>query len=195
TTGMTVDEYMSHYVFTPAGFAAGYHTPNLPYGSVIARIYDTESYGVTLDLNGSEETHYYAEPELDYTHTAGALCITAKGLARLCIALCGDGTVDGVRILEEETVRQMRTMQNNIGSVSCESGRGLNLNILTDVVADGRTVYGHQGKAYGMLCAAYFDPTDRTGIVLLTNGCDDSTFNSVGRIVRAVMRKAWTYMD
>ena len=30
-------------------------------------------------------------------------------------------------------------------------------------------------QAYGMLCAAYFDPTDRTGVVMLTNGCDNRT--------------------
>jgi len=194
-TGMPVDEYMSHYVFSPAGVTAGYHTPNLPSDAVIARMYNQENYGMTLDPMSFTDTHYYAEPQLDYVHTAGALSITAEGLARLCIALCGDGSVDGVQILKPETVEMMRTLQNNIGSVTCESSRGLNLNILTDVVVKGRTVYGHQGKAYGALSAAYFDPEDQTGVVLLTNGCDDSTLNSVGRIARAVLTKAWSYLD
>ena len=47
-------------------------------------------------------------------------------------------------------------------------------------------MYGHQGKAYGMIAAAYGDPTDGTGMVMITNGCDPSTFNSVARIVRAL---------
>ena len=90
-----------------------------------------------------------------------------------------------------EPVEAMRQLQNNIGSVRCESDRGLNLNIITDEIVPGRTMYGHQGKAYGMIAAAYGDPQDQTGVVMITNGCDDSTFNSVARIVRALMTEIY----
>ncbi|MDD7447552.1 MAG: hypothetical protein PUK79_14205, partial [Clostridiales bacterium] len=89
--------------------------------------------------------------------------------------------------LRPETVEAMRTMQNNVGSVACDSNRGLNMNILTDELVPGRTMYGHQGKAYGMIAAAYGDPTDQTGVVMITNGCNASTFNSVARIARALL--------
>lgn len=190
-TGMTVDEYMQHYIFNPIGVTAAYHTPNLPYGAPIARVYNIESTGMTVDMMASEETHYDAEPELDYVHTAGGLMCTAEGLARLLIVILGDGTYEGVRILRPETVEAMRQLQNNIGSVRCESDRGLNLNIITDEIVPGRTMYGHQGKAYGMIAAAYGDPQDQTGVVMITNGCDDSTFNSVARIVRALMTEIY----
>ena len=185
-TGMTVDEYMQTYIFEPIGVTAAYHTPNLPAGAQIARVYNTESGGMTVDMMASDETHWDADPELDYTHTAGGLMCTAEGLARLLICILGDGTYNGARILRPETVEAMRTLQNNVGSVACETNRGLNMNILTDVIVNGRTMYGHQGKAYGMIAAAYGDPADGTGMVMITNGCDPSTFNSVARIVRAL---------
>ena len=186
-SGMPVDEYMQTYIFQPLGVTAAYHTPNLPADAQIARIYNTETTGMTLDMMASDETHWFAEPELDYVHTAGGLMCTAEGLARLLICIIGDGTYNGARILRPETVEAMRTMQNNVGSVACDSNRGLNMNILTDVLVPGRTMYGHQGKAYGMIAAAYGDPTDQTGVVMITNGCNDSTFNSVARIARALL--------
>ena len=112
---------------------------------------------------------------------------TAGGLARLLVALCDDGVVGDARLLLPDTARLMRTPQNGLGSVSCQSGRGLFVNILTDDQVEGRTLYGHGGKAYGMLCAAYFDPTDRTGVVMLTNGCSlKSVHNGVGMLGRLV---------
>ncbi|MCL1963450.1 MAG: beta-lactamase family protein, partial [Firmicutes bacterium] len=192
-TGLTIDEYMARNVFAPLSITAAYHTPCLPYDAKIARVYEVDSSSMTLDLEARADEHFDAEPELDYAHTAGALMITAEGLAKIVIALAGDGSVDGVRLLLPETVEMMRTRQDHIGSVQCDAGRGLNLNIITDSLVRGRTLYGHQGKAYGMICAAYFDPADQTGVVLLTNGCDTSTVNSVARIARAMITQAYTY--
>jgi hypothetical protein len=46
-----------------------------------------------------------------------------------------------------------------------------------------------------MICAAYCDPTDGTGVVMLTNGCDTSTVNSVARIARDVLTAAYKIID
>ena len=192
-SGLTIDEYMARGVFKPLGITGGYHTPCLPYDAKIARVYDVVSTGMTLDLEARVEEHFDPDPELNYTHTAGGLMITAEGLAKIVIALAGDGSVDGVRLLRPETVGMMRTRQDNIGSVRIDSERGLNLNIIADKLVRGRTLYGHQGKAYGTICAAYFDPTDQTGVVLLTNGCDTSTVDTIARIARAVIAQGYEY--
>ncbi len=193
-TGYTIDEYMQWKVFHRIGVEGGYHTPCLPYGARIANIYSAGSGSLKLDMMDSEDEHMDPAPDYNYVHTAGALCMTAEGLAKVIIALAGDGSVDGNRLLNPETVQEMRTRQNNRGSVTCDSDRGIHLNIIEDRIVKGRTLYGHQGKAYGMICAAYFDPTDGTGVVLLTNGCDDSTVNSVARIARGVIVAAYEYL-
>lgn len=194
-SGYTVDEYMQLHVFNPLGISAGYHTPCLPQDTQIARVYNVESTGMTLDLMADDDEHWDPDPELAYVHTAGALVISAEGLAKILIALAGDGSVDGVQLLQPETVGLMRTRQDHIGSVACDAGRGLNMNIIEDRLVSGRTLYGHQGKAYGMICAAYCDPTDGTGVVLLTNGCNTATVDTVARIARAVIAQAYTYLS
>ncbi len=194
-TPYQIDEYMTNNVFTPLDITAGYHIPCLPEGSQFARIYSTGSYGVTLDPTANMDCHYDPDMELAYVHSAGGLNITATGLAKILIALAGDGESYGVRILKPETVAMMRTMQDHIGSVQCNADRGLNLNIITNRLVNGRTLYGHQGKAYGMICAAYFDPNDQTGVVLLTNGCEVATVDSVARIARAVIARAYKFFE
>lgn len=194
-TAGTADEWLSETVYQPLNITASYFTPNMPEDTQIARIYDPKTLGVLFDSEPLTRADMAADFERHYTYTAGALSISAIDLAKVLMIIADDGIVDGRMILNPETVHAMREAQNNIGSVRCDAGRGLNLNIITNSIVQGRTLYGHQGKAYNMICAAYCDPTDRTGVVLLTNGCDDSTFNSVARIVRGTMAEAWNIID
>lgn len=100
-----------------------------------------------------------------------------------------------VRVLDESMTVQMRTVQNGIGSVTGNSDRGLCMNIVTDTIVAGRTLYGHGGKANGMLCAAYFDPADRTGVVLLTNGCNNGPeHQGVGMLSINVIRLCYAQL-
>jgi len=194
-TGLTADEWLQESLFRPLGITASLFTPNLPEGTTIARIY-----GDTGDMHLDPMTLTNADTNADfrrhYTYTAGALSISALDLAALMMALADGGTANGVQLLQPETVAMMLASQDFIGSVQCESGRGLDMNIIApNLLAPGRTLYGHQGKAYGMICAAYCDPTDHTGVVLLTNGCDDSTLNSVARIAKAVVTEGYRILD
>ncbi|GHU67554.1 serine hydrolase [Clostridia bacterium] len=191
-TGMTADEWMSYAVYRKLGITASYFTPGLPEGAQIARIYNGAD--MTLDSMALTEGEMVEDPLNNYTSTAGSLSIRSIDLAKVMILLMGDGTYEGVRVLNQSAVEMIRTPQNSIGSVKIDTNRGLDLNIYTDSIVKGRTMYGHQGKAYGAICAAYFDPTDQSGVVLLTNGCDDSTVNSVARIARAIISAAYGMM-
>ncbi|MDR0397014.1 MAG: beta-lactamase family protein [Oscillospiraceae bacterium] len=191
-TGMTADEWMCETMYRKLGITASYFTPNLPEGTQIARIYNGPD--MTLDSMSLTDGDMVDDPLYHYTSTAGSLSIRAIDLAKILIVLMGDGTYNGIRVLNESTVEAIRSPQNTVGSVYIDTNRGLDLNIYTDVIVRGRTMYGHQGKAYGAICAAYFDPLDQSGVVLLTNGCDDSTFNSVARIARAIISAAYEMM-
>jgi CubicO group peptidase (beta-lactamase class C family) len=192
-SGKTADVWMHEALYDDMGITASYFTPNLPEGTPIARIYNGPD--MTLDSMSLTNRDDECDPLLHYTTTAGSLSIRSIDLAKLLIVLMGDGTYNGARILSNAAVEMIRTPQNNMGSVEIETGRGLDMNIYTDALVKGRTLYGHQGKAYGAISAAYFDPADRTGVVLLTNGCDDSTFNSVARIARAVVAAGYGMLE
>ncbi len=170
-TGQTVDAYMNEALFAPLGVTAAYQSALLPEAAPVTDQYRISgSKNVTAVRDGTP-AYTQADPATHYTLTAGKLTLSAPDLARVLMALCDGGVSGGVRVLKPETALMMRTAQNGIGSVACDSGRGLCVGILPGVVP-GRTLYGHGGKAGGMLCAAYFDPISRTGVVMLTNGCD-----------------------
>lgn len=188
-TGQTVDDYIKEHVFAPLGITAGFQASLLPESLPLADMYAMPGKRLTKALR-EDPTHVLVpKPEEDYYFTAGKLIISAPDLAKLLITLCDGGVYRDTRILKESTVAEICTPQNSRGSVACDSGRGLYLNIIVNDQVEGRTMLGHGGKANGMLCAAYFDPMDRTGVVMLTNGCNNrKVYNDVGMLGRAVMR-------
>lgn len=192
-SGQTIDQYMTEQVFEPLGITAAYQASLLPMDLPLADMYAMPSKRRTKELRADPTNILTPAPENDYFLTAGKLIISAPDLAKILILLCDGGIYENQRILEESTVKELCTPQNNRGSVACVSGNGLFLNIITNDQVEGRTMYGHGGKAYGMLCAAYFDPIDRTGVVMLTNGCNNRmVYNNVGKLGREVLSLCYT---
>ncbi|MEG1196496.1 MAG: serine hydrolase domain-containing protein [Clostridia bacterium] len=184
-----LDAYMNDKVFAPLQITAGYQAALLPPSLPMADMYQMPEKRLLKTLRKDPTKLTAADPLTHYFLTAGKLIISAPDLAKLLIVLCDGGVYQNTRLLKQSTVAQITALQNRIGSVACESNSGLFLNIITDDQVQGRTMYGHGGKANGMLCAAYFDPADRTGVVMLTNGCNNKpTHNGVGMLGRAVMR-------
>ena len=181
-SGMALDDYMAQNVFEPLGVTAAYQASRLVGKVPLADMYLMPE-GRLAKRPGDD-----ASALEDYCFTAGKLVISAQDLCKILIALCDGGVCGDARILKESQVAEMTARQDHIGSVFCDSGNGLFLNVITDAEVPGRTLLGHGGKAYGMLCAAYFDPTDRTGVVMLTNGCDNrSDRNGIGVLGREIL--------
>lgn len=188
-SGQTLDDYLTGQVFAPLGITAAYQASRLPEDMPLASMYYMPEKRLAKELRADDTSVVEPDAEQNYFLTGGKLIITASDLAKIMIALCDGGVYQSTRIIKESTAISMRTVQNAIGSVTCNSENGLFMNIITDYQVQGRTMYGHGGKANGMLCAAYFDPTDRTGVIMLTNGCNyKSVYHGVGMLGRMVMR-------
>lgn len=168
-TGEGLDAAMRRLVFAPLGIDAAYTAEAMREPDRIAASY-RESGSMGYDPLKDVRTADFA-PEDHYDLAVGSLMISGPDLTRLLRLLAGDGSVDGVRVLEPETAKLMRSTQNKVGSVGCESGRALGMEVRENLVR-GRTLWGHQGNVYGVLCEAYFDPKDGTAAVLLSNGID-----------------------
>ena len=188
-TGQTVDAYMEQAVFGPLGITAAYQAALLPQGATVSDLYLMPGHRRAATVRDGAPAYTAADASTHYTLTAGKLVISAPALCRILIALCEDGTYAGTRLLDEPYARMMRETQNSVGSVTGNSGRGLSLNILDGGLVGGHTLYGHGGKANGMLCAAYFDPESHTGVVMLTNGCNNRpVLEDVGKLSVMVLR-------
>lgn len=193
-TGATVDAYLRETLFAPLGITAAFQSALLPETAAVTDQYHMPGRKRPTAVRDGTPANAAADPATHYTLTAGKLTLSAPDLAKVLIALCDGGVYGAVRILQPKTALLMRTAQNNLGSVHCESGRGLCVSILRGVVP-GRTLYGHGGKAGGMLCAAFFDPTDRTGVVMLTNGCDArAAGQEIGKLSSEVLQLAYSQL-
>ena len=120
----------------------------------------------------------------------GSLLIRPRDLTRLGIALCGDGTVDGVRVLSEDAIAMMRQEQS-------ESTTGITgdtpytfFTVRQDTLLDGRRVYGHQGTDEGIVCNLYVEPVSQTVFCVMTNGCKTTREDGIMRITRRLCAAA-----
>lgn len=188
-TGKTVDAYMAETIFRPLGITAAYQSALLPASATVSDLYSMPGRRLLLAVRDGEPAVNDPDPMLDYTLTAGKLTLSAPDLAKLLAVLCQGGVAGEVRVLSEASVLAMRQVQNGVGSVTGNSGRGLCLNLLEEAVVPGHTLVGHGGKAYGMLCAAYVDPLQRNGVVMLTNGCNNIPMvQGIGKLSYEVLR-------
>lgn len=107
-------------------------------------------------------------PEKHYNLAHGNLCIRAGELARLGMALMQPG------FLTDESLQEMRRIIAPFGARAHNLSQGIGTFILQDETICPRTLYGHQGMAYGACHGLFFDVEKQKGLVLLTSGVSEA---------------------
>ena len=184
-TGMDVSSYMRKTLFEPLGIDAAYSATQLAEPEYITATYNKDGslYAAPSYLLRQEYVQE-AMPDQHYRVTIGSLLIRPRDLARLGIALCGDGTVDGVRVLSEEAVMAMRQEHSlETDGITPDSPYTF-FTIRQDTLFDGLRVYGHQGTDEGIVCNLYVEPENELVICVMTNGCKTNRDNGIMRITR-----------
>ncbi len=184
-TGEDVSTFFRHYLFAPLGIDAAYTATQLEEPDYIAANYrsDGDLYQApSYMLRQAYEAE--ANPDLHYRTTVGSLLIRPRDLARLGIAVCGDGTVDGIRVLSEEALAMQRQPQSPETTGITEKSPYNFFCIRQESVFTDRVVYGHQGTTEGIVCNLYFEPESQLVICVMTNGCRTTRDNGVMRITR-----------
>lgn len=184
-TGKDVSTFMREYLFAPLGIDAAYSATQLEQPEYIAATYhaDGSLYAAPSYVLRQE---YLAEasPDTHYRTTVGSLLIRPRDLAKLGIALCGDGTVDGMRVLSEEAVAAMRQPHSlETDGITPDSPYTF-FTIHDDTLFEGRTVYGHQGTDDGVVCNVYVEPQSELVIVVMNSGCKTTRDNGIMRMTR-----------
>ena len=99
------------------------------------------------------------DPDRHFLLSQGSLCISADELARLSAALVSD----------REIFAAMREGEHPFGARDKNLSEGLGLFIYRK---NGRTLYGHQGLAYGAVHGVFFDEQGK-GFVCLTSAASE----------------------
>jgi len=184
-TGQDVSSFMRSFLFEPLGIDAAYHISQLENPDFVTatykkngKLYAAPSYMLR------QEYIPEAMPDKHYRVTVGSLLIRPRDLMKLGIAICGDGTVDGVRVLSEDAIAMMRQEQSpDATGITADSPYSF-FTIRQDTLFEGRRVYGHQGTDEGVVCNLYVEPESGITIVVMSNGCNTTREDGIMRMTR-----------
>lgn len=164
-SGESVQDYLDRTVFRPLGLTAAYSPIFLPAGTATKdMLYTNGKVGISV---ASDRRHAYnntADPRGNNGYTVGRLYINTASLTKLARMMLGGGELDGVRILEKETVALMEADQPGLA----ESKYGLS-NVRHSQFPRG-TWYGHQGRYIGLTSNVYYQKETGITLALVMNG-------------------------
>ena len=170
------DRYVRRHILQPLGLYGGYDVDQLDSSRFVTLYaYDGtngrfEASPAAYESRAEALQHYqlgYSAPVLSPT---GGMKMSAEDLARYMIMHMNYGRAGKVRILSEASSRSMQRVRNE------KSGYGMALRTL-DYLIPGKQMVGHEGVAYGLYSAMYFQPREKFGIVVITNGCKTAYSN------------------
>lgn len=170
-SGQRFDRYIQRHILEPLGLYGGYNVDALD-STRFATLY---TYDSKTDRFTPSPAAYQSRAEALKAYTpgystplfspTGGMKMPVNDLARYMIMHMHYGQAQGVRILSEESSRAMQT------ALTPKSGYGLALRTLNNLIP-GKALTGHEGVAYGLYSAMYFQPDEQFGIVAITNGCN-----------------------
>jgi CubicO group peptidase (beta-lactamase class C family) len=161
-SGQPFHEYCDDHIFTPLGMTrTGFRLPDLPIDNVaFPYLYQNRTY--------EKLPHYQL---LHYP--IGGLMTTVGDLSCFLIAHMNHGVYNGTRILQNDTVTLMHTIQPP-GNIYYNFHYGLGWMIVKNPLRRNDYI-GHSGDIPGVHTRMFMDPSDNTGIICFFNS-DRSTY-------------------
>ena len=184
-SGQRFDQYIQQNILQPLGLLGGYNVDELD-NQLFAQIYeynrDSAKFLFSTGAYASRKkelenyTQGYTTPIFSPT---GGMKISAPDLAKYMMMHANYGKYNGKRIIAKKSAKKMQTM------FSDKEQYGLALSKTTNLI-EGKTLVGHTGSAYGLYSIMFFEPKEKYGIVVISNGCDPSYEKGFNKVLRKV---------
>jgi CubicO group peptidase (beta-lactamase class C family) len=183
-SGERFDNYVKKHILSPLGLYGGYNVDSLD-ANRFATLHEYNT--STKKLSPSPLAYAprredirnyvmgYSTPSFSPT---GGMKISATDLAKYMSMHMNFGKYNGIRIMSKKSARLMQT------KISEEEGYGMAIANREDVIP-GKMMTGHTGSAYGLYSAMFFNPKEKFGIVVITNGCNPTNTNGLNDVLRA----------
>lgn len=168
TSGMLFQDYTAENLFRPLLIDASWDGSYISASDLIACTYLPSNYR-SLSSKKQQKALVQNSPGENYEHIAGGLIISSVDLAKIFTVLINDGEYMGERILSQEAVSELETVQYERTGQNFSQCLGLRY---SQKCYDGRSMYFHPGNAYGVLSLAAYDKNDGSGVVIITTGAD-----------------------
>ena len=183
-SGERFDNYVKNHILNPLGLYGGYNIDSLD-ANRFASLHDYDASTKTFksapaaySIKREELKNYtmgYSSPLFSPT---GGMKISATDLAKYMSMHMNMGKYMSKRIISKKSSKLMQT------KVAEEEGYALALTNLDDLIP-GKHIVGHTGSAYGLYSAMFFNPKEKFGIVVITNGCNPTYTNGINDVLRA----------
>jgi CubicO group peptidase (beta-lactamase class C family) len=189
-TGIRFDKYIQQQILDPLGLYGGYNVNALD-SNLIAKIYEfnKQTQGFTLSPNAyaprTEEINNYTMGRTTPIFSpTGGMKISANDLAKYMIMHSQLGKYDGGRMISKNLSQQMQAI------ISEEENYGMALETTTQLIP-GKTMIGHTGVAYGLYSLMFFEPKEKIGFIVISNGCDPKTINGINGVLHQTVNSLY----
>ncbi|MDR0420566.1 MAG: beta-lactamase family protein [Prevotellaceae bacterium] len=169
-SGLRFDVYIRQNLLIPLGITdAGFNIDSLE-NSKFVKIYTrqdsawVESTDAYKSRAAEMENYTLGKNAVLFSPTGG-MKISATNLAKWMLCRMNYGSINNVKIIDEETSKLMFTPVEPTNGTS-----SYGLGITVSNMVEGFTLTGHTGSAYGLLSAMFFNPNEKFGVVMITNG-------------------------
>lgn len=169
-SGERFDQYVKHSILDPLKLYGGYCVDSLD-NRLFTTLYEYDTVSKKFTAapmayapRREELKNYvmgYSTPILSPT---GGMKISVPDLARYMTMHMYRGEYNGVRILSKKSSATMQA------KISDEEGYGLAIRTVDNLIP-GKIMKGHTGSAYGLYSTMFFQPDEKFGFVVITNGC------------------------
>lgn len=180
--GERFDQYVKHHILDPLKLYGGYCVDSLD-NSLFTTLYEYDTVSKKFTAapmayapRREELKNYvmgYSTPILSPT---GGMKISVPDLARYMTMHMYRGEYNGVRILSKKSSATMQA------KISDEEGYGLAIRTVDNLIP-GKIMKGHTGSAYGLYSTMFFQPDEKFGFVVITNGCRDTYSNGFNNLL------------
>jgi CubicO group peptidase (beta-lactamase class C family) len=186
-SGLRFDAYIQENILQPLRLYGGYDVDQLD-KSRLATLYtyqrDSAKFTASPEAYVSKREEFktyvpgYSTPIFSPT---GGMKISAPDLAKYLLLHMNYGKVGATRIISTSNAKAMQT------PLSSDENYGLAL-WKTDVLLPGVELVGHTGSAYGLYSAMFFNPKEKYGFVVISNGCDPTEEEGYIRVIRRAIQ-------
>ncbi|MGZ8290297.1 MAG: serine hydrolase domain-containing protein [Telluria sp.] len=175
-SGEPFDAYVERHITRPLAMAHTTFVQPLP-----AALAPHMSSGYRLASGGAMPFELMLSP-------AGGAAATATDMARFMLANLGDGSVDGVRILQQETMSLMHSPQHAFDARDNATTLGW-----VSLQRNGQRLLGHDGATFYFHSNLVLVPDAGVGIFIAYNSSGNGNGGTSGAVIRAFMDRYFPY--
>ena len=186
-SGVRFDTYIQENILKPLGLYGGYDVDQLD-KSRLATLYN---YQRDSALFVPSPAAYASKREELKTYVSGystpifsptgGMKISAPDLAKYLLLHMNYGKVGKVRLISAAHAQEMQTPLSSVENYGLALWK-------TNVLIPGVELVGHTGSAYGLYSALFFNPEEKFGFVVISNGCDPTEEEGYIRVIRRALQ-------